>query len=263
MTAKNIPGRTRAEQRDIDRLLHSAPGASAVTRLSAVETVRARILLSVEHGLLLPGGKLPGTELIAAGLEVSVITARRGLESLVDDGVLERRRGRGGGTFVALHPPKIKDDAVRAYLDDVPAVLRLIDQRSLMESAIAAQAALQASEGQCLELEELISQSAKAANWHEHHIPDTSFHRLVAKISGLPEVPAYLFCYESLLKYFVPYPQEQLEEGRAHHQRLVDAFRARDPLAAINVTREHVDALRREMFFGLPGNAAGAPGAGK
>ncbi|UTT39414.1 FCD domain-containing protein [Glutamicibacter mishrai] len=260
MAAKNIQGTSRADERDIDRLLHSAPGASAVTRLSAVETVRARILLSVEHGLLVPGGKLPGTELIAAGLEVSVITARRGLESLVEDGVLERRRGRGGGTFVAQHPPKLQDDAVRAYLDDVPAVLRLIDQRSLMESAIAAQAALNASGAQCLELEDLIGQSARAMNWHEHHIPDTRFHRRVAEISALPEVPAYLFCYESLLKYFVPYPQEQLEEGRTHHQRLVDAFRARDPLAAIDVTREHVDALRREMFFGLPGGNATEPG---
>ncbi|WP_084793304.1 FadR/GntR family transcriptional regulator [Glutamicibacter halophytocola] len=251
MTAKNISGLTHAEEREIDRLLHAAPGAAAVTRLSAVETVRARILLSVEHGLLVPGGKLPGTELIAAGLEVSVITARRGLESLVEDGVLERRRGRNGGTFVAQAPPELNDVAVQAFHDDVPEVLRLIDQRSLMESAIVAQAALNATEAQCQQLEELIRLSASAANWHEHHIPDTKFHRLVAEISALPEVPTYLSSYESLLKYFVPYPQEKLNEGRGHHQQLVEAFRKRDPLAAIAVTREHVDALRREMFFGL------------
>lgn len=251
MTAKNISGLTHAEEREIDRLFHAAPGAAAVTRLSAVETVRARILLSVEYGLLVPGGKLPSTELIASGLEVSVITARRGLESLVADGVLERRRGRGGGTFVAEQPPKINDSAVQAFRDDVPEVLRLIDQRSLMESAIAAQATLNATEAQCQELEELIRRSAEAANWHEHHIPDTRFHRLVAEISGLPEVPTYLSTYESLLKYFVPYPQEKLNEGRGHHQSLVDAFRNRDSLAAMAVTREHVDALRREMFFGL------------
>ncbi len=251
MTAKNISRLTHVEEREIDRLFHAVPGAAAVTRLSAVETVRARILLSVEYGLLIPGGKLPSTDLIAAGLEVSDITARRGLESLVEDGVLERRRGRAGGTFVAQKPPKINDVAVQAYLEDVPAVRILIDQRSLMESAIAAQAAQNATEAQCQELEALIRQSANAANWHEHHIPDTKFHRLVAEISGLAEVPAYLSNYESLLKYFVPYPQEKLVEGRGHHQQLVEAFRNRDSLAAMSVTREHVDALRREMFFGL------------
>lgn len=251
MTAKNIPRLTNEEAREIDRLLHTAPGSAAVTRLTAMETVRARILLSIEHALLAPGDKLPSTELIAAGLEVSVITARRGLESLVEDGLPERRRGRGGGTFVVQDPPRLEDSAVQAYRADEQAVLKLIDQRSLMECAVVAEAAMNASEDQCRELEELISRSAQAASWHEHHIPDTRFHRLLAEISALPEVPVYLATYEELLKYFVPYPQEKLEKGRSHHQQLVDALRRRDPMAAIAVTREHVAALRQEMFFGL------------
>ena len=70
-------------------------------------------------------------------------------------------------------------------------------------------------------------------------------------ISDLPEVPAFLACYGSLTRYFVPYPQEQLDEGRDHHRELVAAFRSRNPVAAITITRTHVDALRREMFMGL------------
>ena len=65
------------------------------------------------------------------------------------------------------------------------------------------------------------------------------------------EVPTYLACYEALTKYFVPYPQEQLDEGRDHHARLVAAFRDHDPIAAVDIARIHVDALRREMFVGL------------
>jgi len=251
MAAKNLSELTTAQEREIDRLLFAAPGSAAVNRLTAVETVRARILLSIEHALLAPGSRLPRTELIAAGLEVSVITARRALESLVADGVLERRRGRGGGTFVAQEPPQLNDSSVTAFRADEQAILRLIDQRSLMESAICAEAALRATSEQCDGLEDLILQSQRAASWHEHHIPDTKFHHLCAEISALPEVPTYLASYEALTKYFVPYPQEQLEEGRGHHRKLVAAFRARDPLAAIAVTREHVNALRHEMFVGL------------
>ncbi|SDS88667.1 DNA-binding transcriptional regulator, FadR family [Brevibacterium sandarakinum] len=235
----------------VDQTIFAAPGAAAVTRLSAVDTVRARVLLSIEHALLSPGSKLPRTELLASGLEVSVITARRALESLVDDGVLERRRGRGGGTFVTADPPSLNDSSVTAYRADADAILRLIDQRSLMESAIVAEAARRATPEQCDELDGLIRASREAADWHEHHGPDTRFHRLCAEISGLPEVDTYLAYYSALTRYFVPYPQEQLEEGREHHERLVAAFREHDSIAAIEVTRIHVDALRREMFVGL------------
>ena len=237
---------------EVDRVLFFAPGSAALTRLSAVETVRARILLSVEHGLLAPGSSLPRVDHIAKGLEVSTITARRGLESLVESGVLVRRPGRGGGTFVAEQVPELHDSSVSAYRADAQAIHNLIDQRSLMESAIVHAAALAATAAQCDELDALIEQSQRAKSWMEHHVPDSRFHHLVAEMSGLPEVPAYLAVYESLLKYFVPYPMEQLEDGRDEHRGLVDAFRKHDPASAIEITREHVDSLRREMFLALP-----------
>jgi len=232
--------------------LFDAPGASAITRLSAMETVRARILLSIEHGLLTPGTRLPGTERIASGLEVSAITARRGLESLVADGVLVRRPGRGGGTFVAESQPELHDSSVSAYRADETAIRRLIDLRSLMESSIMHEAAVNATPEQCDELDDLIEQSQRAANWLEHHVPDSRFHHLCAEISALPEVPTYLQTYEALLSYFVPYPMDQLEEGRDEHRAIVAAFRAHDPITAVAITREHVGALRREMFLALP-----------
>lgn len=237
---------------DVGIALFAAPGSAALTRLSAVETVRARILLAVEHGLLPPASRLPRIEQIAAGLEVSPITARRGLESLVADGVLIRRPGRRGGTFVAEQPPPLDDDSVRAYRMDEHAIRTLIDQRSLMESAIVFEAAQRATPAQCDELDELIEQSQQATSWLEHHVPDSRFHHRCAEMSGLPEERTYVAIYEALLKYFVPYPMEQLEGGRDEHRALVAAFRAQDSAAAVAITRAHVDSLRREMFLALP-----------
>lgn len=237
---------------EIDQALFAAPGSAALARLSAVETVRARILLAIEHALLSPGSKLPRVDHIAAGLEVAPITARRALESLVDDGVLVRRPGRGGGTFVADAPPSLSDSGVSAYRADEQAIRNLIDQRVLMESAIVQAAALAATSEECDALEALIAESQAASNWMDHHVPDAGFHRLVARMSGLAEAPAYLAVYEALLKYFVPYPMDQLEVGRDEHRALVAAFRAHDPLTAVALTRQHVDALRREMFLALP-----------
>lgn len=234
-----------------DLALLDAPGAVALTRLSAVDTVRARILLSVEHGLLAPETRLPSTATIAAGLEVSEMTARRALEELVADGVLVRKRGRGGGTFVTGSPPHRADAAVAAYRTDDRAIRHLIDQRMLMESAIMHAAALCATPDECDELDSYVAASEAAESWLEHHVPDSTFHRRCAAISALPEAPAYLATYDSLLRYFVPYPQDRLELGRSEHRGIVEAFRRRDAVGAVEITRAHVGALHREMFMAL------------
>src|SRR4051794_29426989 len=110
---------------------------SGIRRLSALDAVRARIALAVDLGLLAPGERLPGTDRIAAALGVGEITARRALVSLCEDGVLERRRGRNGGTRVAARPAKGTVDATVAYRSDAAAVHRLIDHRLLLECGIA------------------------------------------------------------------------------------------------------------------------------
>ncbi|MBP1326852.1 DNA-binding FadR family transcriptional regulator [Leucobacter exalbidus] len=243
---------------DLTSTLFDAPGAAAATRLSAVDTVRARILLAVEHALITPGTKLPRTPLIASGLEVSEITARRALESLVEDGVLVRRRGRGGGTFVSDSPPQLQDSSVVAYRADEQAIHRLIDQRSLMESAIVFAAAQTATPAQCAVLDSFLDRSEAAESWLEHHLPDREFHLYCAEMSGLPETATYAAYYEALTRYYVPYPMDRMSNSRCEHRALVAAFRANDPAAAVRVTRQHVDALRREMFFGLSRPAAAA-----
>lgn len=68
----------------------NAPPLGGIQRLSALDTVRARIALAVELGLLAPGERLPPTDKIAAALGVGDITVRRALASLHADGVLER-----------------------------------------------------------------------------------------------------------------------------------------------------------------------------
>ena len=73
-------------------------------RRNAIEAVRLRIGMAISLGMLHPGERLPDQEDVARGLSVSPITARRALTSLAEDGVLVRRRGRTGGTFVADPP---------------------------------------------------------------------------------------------------------------------------------------------------------------
>ncbi|MFE0379161.1 GntR family transcriptional regulator [Streptomyces inhibens] len=86
----------------------------------------------------------PPSDQIAVALGVGDITVRRALASLHADGVLERRRGRTGGTLVAERPVKGAVAEAAAYRAAAAEVHRLIDHRLVLECGIAHLAALNA-----------------------------------------------------------------------------------------------------------------------
>ena len=244
----------------------SGAAISRIKRVTAVDTVRARIAMAVSLGLLPPGERLPAESAIAATLGVGEITARRAIESLAGEGVLERRRGRGGGTFVASGGPasarEAGADAVAAYLEDADEVHRLIDVRLLLEAALTHHAALAATDDQLDDLQRHIDAADAATSWAEYHLADESFHRGVARASGLDWATGY---YDTVLTdlyaYFLPYPIAYLRDSNREHRELLGALRRRDPVAAVGVIEGHVAVLHDSMFMGLRRMRA-EPGSG-
>ncbi|SEN89070.1 FadR family transcriptional regulator [Cryobacterium sp. TMT1-3] len=233
------------------------PAVSGITRLSATDTVRARIALAIELGLMVVGEQLPSDHDVAAALGVSEITARRALKSLADEGVLARRRGRTGGTFVAEPGASASVASITAYLADAADVHRLIDERVLLECALVHHAALNISAGQLDVLDEAVAQAATAENWTDYHAADARFHLGVAAASGLDwALPQYAAALNALYRYFLPYPVDYLHGVNREHARLVAALREHDPVAAVAIIRQHVSVLHDSMFVGL---AAGDP----
>ncbi|WP_411375686.1 FadR/GntR family transcriptional regulator [Arthrobacter sp. MPF02] len=239
----------------------SAIGAtvlSGMDRRSAIDAVRLRIGMAISLGLLKPGEKLPDQEDVALGLSVSPITARRALASLAEQGVLVRRRGRVGGTFVADEPPRDVLAELSASPAESRAVNRLVDRRLLFECAVTHYAAVNATAGQLDELERLTRDMAAAANWSDYHQSDERFHQLVGSSSGLgTAVEVYHQTLAELYDYFIPYPIDLLHKSNQDHIELVKALREGDTGTAVEVARRHVDILHRTMFMGL------AEGAGR
>jgi len=226
---------------------------AGIDRRSAIDAVRLRIGMAISLGLLKPGERLPDQEDVALGLSVSPITARRALASLAEQGVVVRRRGRAGGTFVADEPPR----NVLAELTASPAVNRLVDRRLLFECAVTHYAALNATAEQLDELDRLTRDMAESADWSGYHQADEQFHQLVGTASGLDTaVEAYHETLADLYVYFIPYPIELLHKSNCDHVALVAALRARDIREAVEVSRKHVDILHRTMFMGLTDGAA-------
>ena len=234
----------------------TGPAVSGITRLTAADTVRARIALAIELGLLTPGEQLPPDSEVAGALDVSEITVRRALKSLADEGVLTRRRGRNGGTFVRASGSG-PIEAVSAYRADTVEVDRLIDKRVLIECTLAHYAAINATADQIAALAEHVDRAAAAQSWTDYHAADERFHLGVAEASGLPwALPHYTEVLYGLYRYFLPYPIAYLHVANEDHADLVDALRRRDPIAAVAITQRHVSVLHEKMFVGLAGKAA-------
>ena len=225
---------------------------TGLERRSAIDVVRLRIGTAIFLGLLRPGERLPDKDDVALGLSVSAITARRALASLAEDGVVIRKRGRNGGTFVAEEPPRDVLAAMTAQPSEFSEVHRLVDRRVLAECSVTHFAALNISSAQISQLDQLTKKMAAANSWSEYHQLDKLFHRNVAGASGMGgAVEAYLEVLAELYEYFIPYPIEKLHRSNQDHKQLVAALREGQVQAAVEISRRHVDTLHRTMFMGL------------
>ncbi|WP_314216113.1 FCD domain-containing protein [Pseudarthrobacter equi] len=225
-------------------------------RRSAMDAVRMRIGMAISLGLLKPGERLPDQEDVALGLSVSPITARRALASLAEQGVVVRRRGRAGGTFVADSPPTDILASLSASPAESQAVNRLVDRRLLFECAVTHYAAVNATDEQLDELERLTLEMAESTDWSYYHRMDEQFHQLVGTASGMgTAVDVYHATLDELYDYFIPYPIEKLHKSNQDHVALVAALRAGNVEKAVEVARKHVDILHRTMFMGLTQDA--------
>jgi GntR family transcriptional repressor for pyruvate dehydrogenase complex len=90
---------------------------------SRVDEITDRLITAIAIGEYLPGARLPVERDLAASLGAGRMTVRAALARLVDRGLLETRRGRGGGSYVLDQWPESSTDAVgrtlRARLGDL------------------------------------------------------------------------------------------------------------------------------------------------
>jgi GntR family transcriptional repressor for pyruvate dehydrogenase complex len=232
----------------------ASPSLGAIRRTTAVDTVRARISLAVELGMLAPGQRLPAPDETARAFEVSEMTVRRAYRALGDEGVVVRRRGNAGGTFIADAPTPGTVSAIDAYRADSAHVHALIDQRATLEAGLAAIVAGGSPEsGRFTRLDSLVETMRTVPDWAGFREADTAFHAELAALAGLPgTTELHHRVSHELYAYFIPYRIDYLRASNEEHTLLVDALRAGDAAAASRVAFDHVAELHDSMYVGLP-----------
>jgi GntR family transcriptional repressor for pyruvate dehydrogenase complex len=158
--------------------------ASLIAPLAALgraEEVVLRVGQAIELGLLADGEQLPPEAEFAGQLGVSAMTLREALAMLRQQGLVETRRGRAGGTFVqrpTAPPLGPLRDRLRAM--SLSELRDLTDEQSAVSGAAARLAATRAPTVSVRRLLALAGQLSSAATPGARIMADSRFHIEVA-----------------------------------------------------------------------------------
>ncbi len=226
----------------------------AVRTRHTFEEAAGQIAEKVRAGELRTGDKLPSERDLAVQMEISRPTVREAVRVLVDAGVLEVRRGPGGGMFVASDVVPV-ELVRRRSSDRLGEVAPVLEARRLIEPGVAQLAAQRASAGDLAALERSIE--AMRAIVDRGYRPDDEerflqldmqFHLALARAAGNPTV-------ETLMRTLF----RQLEIARdmamhlplvpdwtlAIHERTLAAVAGGDLGEVAEVMDEHLGQLER------------------
>ncbi len=219
-----------------------------LTALSRIDEITDRLVTAIAIGEYLPGSRLPSERDLAASLEVGRMTVRGALARLVDRGLLETQRGRGGGSFVREQWPASSTASVKRTLtarweslqDTCEAVRRL-------HGTVARAAAENRDADDVIRLGRLVSDFRSAESGRDSQHADELLHLAIGEAARNATLQSVLFELESRISIVAPAHlwgspdgmQEMEARALADHEALVGAIRDQNADLADAIAREH------------------------
>ncbi len=93
--------------------------------------LRDRVVEMILEGVLGDGDALPSVRNVAAEYRLNPLTVLKGYQELVDEGLVEKKRGRGMFVTDGAHKQLLKDERRRFVDKEWPKVLETIDRLGL------------------------------------------------------------------------------------------------------------------------------------
>ncbi|MGV9250316.1 FadR/GntR family transcriptional regulator [Streptomyces sp. NPDC003697] len=229
---------------------HTEPGGRGDALTPVLRPVRAgngfeealeQILQVVRLELVPPGGRLPAERVLAERLGVSRVTLREVLKVLRDEGLVEARRGRYGGTFVLPRADTGGGDAQRRRTAevDIEDVLRF---REVLEVGAAGLCAADGPVGErATRLREALRRTREAP-LPDYRRVDTMLHLTLAELAGSPTLAAQYAAVRARVNELldrIPLLARNLEHSQRQHAALVEAVLDGDADGARKAMREH------------------------
>jgi GntR family transcriptional regulator, transcriptional repressor for pyruvate dehydrogenase complex len=218
------------------------------------EEAAEQIAEKVRSGQLRQGDKLPSERDLAVQMQISRPTLREAARVLVDAGVMEVRRGPGGGMFVRsdLVPLELVRERSSVRLSEVAAVL---EARRLIEPGVARLAAeratgedIEALERSIEAMREICARGYRAEDEDRFLQLDMQFHLAIARASANPTVEGLmrsLFRELEIARDMAMHLPLVPEWTIGIHERTVEALVSGDPDRITEVMDEHLGQLER------------------
>lgn len=225
-----------------DRL---APVLRPVRAGNGFEEALEQILRVLRLGLVPEGERLPAERELAERLRISRVTLREVLKVLTDQGLVESRRGRYGGTFVRARPEPAdgREDELRRRIRevDVEDTLRF---REVLEVGAAGLCAAHGLSGERADRLRAALDATRDAPLPDYRRLDTMLHLTLAELAGSPSLAAQYAAVRATVNDLldrIPLLVRNLEHSQAQHTALVEAVLDGDADGAREVMREHCE----------------------
>ncbi len=212
----------------------------------AFESCVEQLATMIRLGVYPPGSALPPERELAGRLAVSRATLREAMAAIRQAGLVETTRGRGGGTVVAMRPPKSSARAAsRRTAKQRGDWADALDFRRIVEPGAAALAASQQlDDSQRQQLGEALEGVAGASAPAAHRQADSRFHLTVATLTGSPRVIEAVTSVQSTLHEMlgaIPVLETNIAHSDTQHSRIAKAILAGRAPRARQVMEEHCD----------------------
>ena len=218
------------------------------------EHIVAQIRQQIVSSQLKDGDQLPNERTLAEQFGVSRTVVREAIKTLVKEGLVDVRHGRG--TFVI-------DGTSQALKQSLGLMISIgqfgsvtdrdmVEIREILEPAIAALAAIQATAEEITILRELVAIMDASMNDVSAYITaDSNFHVMLAKATHNALIPIILDPIVDLLhkqRERIFHIDNGPQSGQYHHKRILDAIIRKNPEKAREAMSAHLRQVREHTM---------------
>ncbi len=177
-----------------------------VRQSKTTEIIIGQIRTAILEGRLAPGDRLPPEKQLGEQFQVSKQTLRESMRALEHMGLIDVRKGVGGGAFIVEVGEQVAAQNLANYLYFKNLTIAdLSEFRRIMEPYAAARAAERISPSDLETLQQLnesTRENLKEKNWDHVSCDEIAFHRLIARQTDNPILILMLDFVETLLEDF-------------------------------------------------------------
>lgn len=227
------------------------PNYESLDRQTLSAQVAHKLRLAIDEGHYQVEERLPSERAMCVQLGVSRIVLREALRELSNGGYIDVRHG--SGTYVRSRT-EIQDQALGNWLSShSDRVVKLLEMRSLLEPGIAELAARRADSVGIQALQNTVDLMRGSDDVEQIIKADQMFHSILSKLTGNSVVVQLLDHTLSAMGGERDVTLSTLEGvivAADGHQKVVDAIRLHDPIAASQAMHQHLEDARSYASYG-------------